>query len=419
MKLELEVVILRSESEIPGDEMRITMDPTDTVLNLKQIIEEMDELLAVDRQRLIWGGRQLADAEILENVFRRVTSEEGPPKVRLTMRRYGALSPGATPTVSRTPSNAAPPPPVQPAEPEPAVPNVCVASARAQMQTYMMHKAYWAASAEYGTILAHAAQLGHEVPFETLFRPQSVPGRQHPHQPHNPQQAPPPNPPVAPQPPMNPEDAEIAREIAAAEAQQNQPAFERHIKLAIKLAFFVLMLSQDASSERLMLLSGIAMFIFIVQTGAARYLLDMTGVSWVVRTIGATVMSERRDGAGQRGGFFFEINLFVVSLLATLVPGVHPPAVDFGDEAEPEGGAPEGAAPEGVGMDEVGGAPEEGDEDDEWDEDGNDIWTEMDRVLPPNSDDLYATDSAMAATDCSSEEEEDWEKREQSNSSTE
>lgn len=430
MGLELEVVVLRSESDSPSDEMRISLDPRETVLNLKQIIEEMDETLDVDRQRLIWGGRQLADAEVLENVFRRVANEDEPPKVRLTMRRYAALSPGNTPTHTVRPTRR-PAPATTPPAPEPAPPETPAVSPRVQMQTFLMNKAYWSASAEYGAIMTQAAQLGYEVPFaDSLFRPQTHPLPQFPPHYHHHHQQPPagqqqqqqnaPDPvPGGAQDPQqqfdNPEDAEIARQIAAAEAQQAQPALERHVKLAIKLAFFVLMLSQDASPERMACLCGIALCIFLVQTGAARYALDATGASWALGAIGGVFVGGPQDpgaAAQHRGGVFYEVHLFVVSLLACLMPGVHPPQVVFEEPAPPEPAPAEPAAAEGAEVAGPAAHPEE----DSWEEqEGEEDWTEMGSI-PPKDDALYAVDSTKAASDCS--EPEEWQEEEECSESS-
>ena len=342
MEGDLHILISRPDGEGEmNSEMPIDIARAASVMQLKEKIEEFDPNLNVPRQRLIWGGRQLADAEILENVFKRSLADEEALRVRLTMRRYGAFSPCSTPL-----SPAKPAPPVVPtpiANPTPAAPaenapadtpvvpvtiSVTPAqraatkrSAAARMNNHLMNKAYWNAAAEYGSIMTQAAQLGYQVPFgDTLFNPAPPPTAPAPAAP-GPAGAQ--NPMVPPQNNLqNAEDAEIARQIAAAEA----PAFERHFKLALKLAFFVLLLHQDGSSpERFAMLCLVAVGIFVVQTGWLDTALAYTGVT---RLFGMV----RRGGDGNQAqepavidpanvGWLWEIQLFVHSFFATLIPG--------------------------------------------------------------------------------------------------
>jgi len=111
---ELKLIIDRPDAD---GELQVFLEPSATVLELKQAIETMDHHLQVGLQRLVWNGRQLADREVLQNVFRNTTDV---PNLKLLLRKY-AYSPtpmkrahsAPTPTPSHQPSA----PPEAPAAP--------------------------------------------------------------------------------------------------------------------------------------------------------------------------------------------------------------------------------------------------------------------------------------------------------------
>jgi len=97
----LDVVWLRLILPPDHGEITLSMGLDSTVADLKIATERERPNIPATRQRIVWGGRQLADPEVLRGVFKK-RIEEGVLSVHITMRR----APGSTPLSPSIPDSA-------------------------------------------------------------------------------------------------------------------------------------------------------------------------------------------------------------------------------------------------------------------------------------------------------------------------
>jgi len=274
------------------------------------------------------GGRSLSESEAAREE-EAAAAEEEPPVPKTHAEESSA-------TATEAPGNSS----RQKAE------EIPMADPAEAMRLFLMNQAYWQAATQYGMIMSHATQLGLDVPFGS----EMFSGL--PHAPIlstpgvsvtiNGQPAAQPEDPAAAaaaallnRPPANAEEAALEAEINAQIAEfEGQGGMQRHLQMAVKLAFLVMLLhQQDSSSDRLVMLVSVAVFIFLMQIGAlaaALEWLNLMPANTPAANTGAPPRPERPDGV------VAELRLFFYGFFASVMPTWQAP--EWVEEPEAEGG---------------------------------------------------------------------------------